>query len=110
MVDGGYTARYIDDTRETWWWNKARKYGVGIGDFVYTVGLFRVLAGAARNMPVVHFGTIARSFDWIEKIPMRLARQDKNYRDGRLFGANAKPTGAKWCASFYSDKQLHGPA
>jgi hypothetical protein len=43
-----YAARYIDDSKETWWWNKARKYGAGIGDFVYTVGLFRVLAGAQR--------------------------------------------------------------
>jgi hypothetical protein len=70
LDNGGYTARYIDDARETWWWNKARKYGAGIGDLVYTVGLFRVLAGAGRNMPVVHFGTIARSFDWIEKVPI----------------------------------------
>jgi hypothetical protein len=68
---GGYTARYIDDAHETWWWNKARKFGAGIGDFVYTVGLFRVLAGSARNMPVVHFGTIARTLDWIEKTPVR---------------------------------------
>ncbi len=35
-----YAVRYIDDTRETWWWNKARKYGAGIGDFVYTAGYF----------------------------------------------------------------------
>lgn len=66
-----YAVRYIDDTRETWWWNKARKYGAGIGDFVYTVGLFRVLAGAERNMPVVHFGTISRTVDWGEKIPIK---------------------------------------
>jgi hypothetical protein len=71
LSDGGYIARYIDDARESWWWNKARKYGAGIGDFVYTVGLFRVLAGKARNMPVVHFGTIARTLDWIEKTPIR---------------------------------------
>ena len=68
---GGYNARYIDDARETWWWNKARKYGAGIGDLIYTVGLFRVLAGVGRNMPVVHFGTIARGIDWIEKVPIR---------------------------------------
>jgi hypothetical protein len=43
-----YAARYINDAKETWWWNKARKYDAGIGDFVYTVGLFRVLAGAQR--------------------------------------------------------------
>jgi hypothetical protein len=71
LSTGGYTARYIDDVRETWWWNKARKYGAGIGDFVYTVGLFRLLAGTGRNMPVVHFGTIARTVDWLEKVPVR---------------------------------------
>jgi hypothetical protein len=68
---GKYLARYIDDKRETWWWQKARKYGVGIGDFCYTVGLFRLLAGAKRNMPIVHFGTIARTMSWEEKIPIK---------------------------------------
>jgi hypothetical protein len=56
-------ARFIDDKKETWWSNKAWKYGVGIGDFCYTVGLFRVLAGNKQNLPVVHFGTIARPLD-----------------------------------------------
>jgi hypothetical protein len=32
---------------------------IGIGDFCYTVGLFRLLAGRKRNLPVVHFGSIA---------------------------------------------------
>jgi|SRR5579862_116122 len=32
---------------------------IGIGEFCYTVGLFRLLAGRKRNLPVVHFGTIA---------------------------------------------------
>jgi hypothetical protein len=67
-----YAVRYIDDSSESWWWNKARKYGAGIADFVYTVGLFRVLAGVQRNMPVVHFGTIARVPDPAnETIPIR---------------------------------------
>ena len=52
--------RFIEDEKESWWSNKAWKYGVGIGDFCYTVGLFRVLSGNKRNLPVVHFGTIAR--------------------------------------------------
>jgi hypothetical protein len=65
--------RYIDDKKETWWWNKARKYGAGIGDFCYTVGLFRLLAGSKRNMPIVHFGTIARTMSsWEnETIPIK---------------------------------------
>jgi hypothetical protein len=51
---------FIDDEKESWWSNKAWKYGVGIGDFCYTIGLFRVLSGRKQNLPVVHFGTIAR--------------------------------------------------
>jgi hypothetical protein len=43
---------------------------IGIGDFCYTVGLFRLLAGQKRSMPVVHFGTIARMPEG-EKIPVR---------------------------------------
>ena len=73
-----YAARYINDAKETWWWNKARKYDAGIGDFVYTVGLFRVLAGAQRNVPVVHFGIIARTPDPAgETIPIRDWRDAK---------------------------------
>jgi hypothetical protein len=55
--------RFIDDKTESWWLHKGRKYGVGIGDFCYTIGLFRVLAGNKRNLPVVHFGTIARTIE-----------------------------------------------
>lgn len=32
---------------------------IGVGDFCYTVGLFRLLAGNQRNLPVVHTGHIA---------------------------------------------------
>jgi hypothetical protein len=32
---------------------------IGIGDLCYTVGLFRLLAGEKRNLPVVHTGNIA---------------------------------------------------
>jgi hypothetical protein len=62
FINSTHAVRFIDDAKESWWTNKAWKYGVGVGDFCYTVGLFRVLAGASRNMPVVHFGTIARKF------------------------------------------------
>ena len=57
-----HSIRFIDDATESWWTNKAWKFGVGIGDFCYTVGLFRVLAGTSKNMPVIHFGIIARRF------------------------------------------------
>ena len=66
-----HDVRFIDDAKESWWSNKAWKYGVGIGDLCYTIGLFRVLAGNQKNLPVVHFGTIARKFyDDNEPIPI----------------------------------------
>jgi hypothetical protein len=60
LNDHDHYVRFIDDEKESWWAQKAWKYGVGIGDFCYTVGLFRVLSGGKKNLPVVHFGTIAR--------------------------------------------------
>jgi len=68
---------FIDDEKQSWWSNKARKYGVGIGDFCYTVGLFRVLSGKERNLPVVHFGTIARPIFGADEEPIPV----KNWRD-----------------------------
>jgi len=32
---------------------------VGVGNFTYTMGLFRLLSGEKRNLPICHFGTIA---------------------------------------------------
>lgn len=32
---------------------------IGIGDFAYVIGLFRLLQGTKRNLPVVHTGNIA---------------------------------------------------
>jgi hypothetical protein len=74
--------RFIDDERESWWANKALKYGVGIGDFCYTVGLFRVLSGREQNLPVVHFGTVARPIYGRDEEPIPI----KDWRD---------PTGQK---------------
>ena len=35
------------------------KSNIGVGNFTYTVGLFRLLSGEKRNLPICHFGTIA---------------------------------------------------
>jgi Trypsin-like peptidase domain len=43
---------------------------VDIGDLVYTVGLWRVLVGEERNLPVVHTGHVAR-LPGEEKIPVQ---------------------------------------
>lgn len=48
---------------------------IGIGDFCYTVGLFRPVAGKNRNFPIVHTGHIAMMPSGWEKIPIR------NWRD-----------------------------
>jgi hypothetical protein len=45
--------------------------GVGIGDFCYTIGLFRLVSGKKRNLPVVHFGTVAMMPSDDELIPVR---------------------------------------
>lgn len=69
--------RFIEDEKEAWWSNRAWKYGVGIGDFCYTVGLFRVLSGNKQNLPVVHFGTIARPIYGPDEEPIPV----KDWRD-----------------------------
>jgi hypothetical protein len=67
--EGEYECFYIEDalllTDEL-----LAYHHVGIGDFCYTIGLFRLVAGTKRNMPVVHFGTIARMPE-DEGLPMR---------------------------------------
>lgn len=51
---------------------------VEVGDMCYTVGLWRLLEGKERNLPVVHTGNIAR-LPGEEKIPVRA----KNKPGGR---------------------------
>ena len=70
IKDNWHYVRFIDNAKESWWSNKAWKYGVGIGDLCYTIGLFRILSGNEKNLPVVHFGTIARPFIHDEPIPI----------------------------------------
>jgi hypothetical protein len=43
---------------------------IGVGDLTYTVGLFRLMSGEKRNLPIVHFGTIAM-MPKDEKIPVQ---------------------------------------
>ncbi len=43
---------------------------LGIGDFTYTIGLFRLMSGERRNLPIVHFGSVAM-VPGDEKIPVR---------------------------------------
>jgi hypothetical protein len=43
---------------------------VGVGDLTYTIGLFRLMSGERRNLPVVHLGSVAM-MPKDEKIPVR---------------------------------------
>lgn len=43
---------------------------IGVGDLCYTVGLFRLMAGKTRNVPVVHSGNIAL-MPGQEKVPVQ---------------------------------------
>jgi hypothetical protein len=43
---------------------------LGVGDLTYTIGLFRLMSGERRNLPVVHFGSVAM-MPKDEKIPVR---------------------------------------
>jgi hypothetical protein len=43
---------------------------VGVGDLTYTVGLFRLMSGEKRNLPIVHFGSVAM-MPRDEKIPVK---------------------------------------
>lgn len=47
-----------------------KRWGIGIGDVCYTVGLFRLMQGGKRNLPVVHTGYIAL-MPGDERIPVR---------------------------------------
>jgi len=38
---------------------KREEWNIGVGDVCYAIGLFRLFAGTARNLPVVHTGNIA---------------------------------------------------
>jgi hypothetical protein len=51
----------------------------GAGSFTYTVGLFRLMSGEKRNLPVCHFGTIA-VLPGDEKIPVKDWRDPEKKR------------------------------
>ena len=43
---------------------------IGVGNATYTIGLFRLMSGQKRNLPIVHYGSIAM-VPSDEKIPVR---------------------------------------
>jgi len=70
------------------------EYNIGIGDVCYTIGLFRLLYGNQKNLPVVHTGNIAMVPE-DEKIPVedwdnpdRRIKRSK-YIEGYLIGSQS---------------------
>jgi hypothetical protein len=47
-----------------------RQWGIGPGEMCYVVGLFRLMAGEKRNLPIVHMGNIA-AMSGDEAIPVQ---------------------------------------
>jgi hypothetical protein len=47
-----------------------RQLEIGVGDMCYAVGLFRLMAGSERNLPIVHTGNIAL-MPGEERIPLQ---------------------------------------
>src|SRR5437764_14482248 len=60
--------------------NYVKSQRVGIGDLTYTVGLFRLLSGNKRNLPIVHSGIVSM-MPSDERIPVR----DWRPPHGRIF-------------------------
>jgi hypothetical protein len=48
---------------------KLERYDIGVGSLTYTVGLFRLLSGEKRNLPITYMGNIAM-LPCDEKIPV----------------------------------------
>jgi hypothetical protein len=63
---------------------------VGVGDLCYTIGLFRLMAGKLRNLPVVHTGNIA-ALASDEKVPVKawLRTDGTQYVEGYLVETHA---------------------
>jgi hypothetical protein len=66
----GYNVLYVHDAMLQKMDTLHVNEDISIGDFCYTIGLFHVLAGEQRNLPVVHTGHIAL-LPSDERIPVR---------------------------------------
>lgn len=54
----------------SWVFNRAEQLDIGCGDFCYAVGLFRLMQGNRRNLPIVHTGNIAMMPSTTDLIPV----------------------------------------
>lgn len=69
-----------------------KQENIGPGDMTYTVGLFRLMSGERRSLPVVHSGTIAL-MPGDEKIPVKdwedATQTKRKFVEGYLVETNA---------------------
>ena len=65
----GYNSIYLGGESLELTRDDLSKDGIGVGDFTYTIGLFRLMSGEKRNLPTCHFGTIALFLE-DERIPV----------------------------------------
>jgi hypothetical protein len=68
LNEQGFDCRHISTTmlisKE-----KSQELGIGTGNLCYAVGLFRLMSGVTRNLPIVHTGNIA-TMPSDERIPV----------------------------------------
>ena len=64
----GYDAIYLGAESLCLTKDQLKTENIGIGDFTYTIGLFRLMSGEKRNLPVCHSGAISL-IPGDEKIP-----------------------------------------
>lgn len=67
--DTAYAAMYLSGDEMLLSPEKLIQEDIGIGSLTYTVGLFRLLSGERRNLPICHFGAVA-ALPEDERIPI----------------------------------------
>ncbi|MGE5513714.1 MAG: hypothetical protein ACM31O_21000 [Bacteroidota bacterium] len=78
-----YEAVYMDGEKMLVTPHVMKEANIGVGNFTYTIGLFRLLSGKNRNLPICHCGTIALIpgdervpvIDWTDKNPVASQRR-----------------------------------
>jgi hypothetical protein len=65
-----YDCVYLDGDASLLLPELMRHDNIGVGNFTYTLGLFRLMRGEKRNLPICHFGTIAM-LPGDERVPVR---------------------------------------
>ena len=98
--DSGFFCRYMRADHIVLSQQQLKDENIGIGNLTYTVGLFRLLSGEKRNMPICHFGTIAMMpederipvLDWTDpKLERRITVEGYLVESQSLSGLSGSP-------------------